>query len=136
MSRKKKHREPEYALHVFHHVEERTGESAVVFLVRTIKEFTSFNYEILLDALLEERTIRLKIFGLRTTPLIMPGVGPAVGRRDFAHLSGSYALHVIKLDGETNEFKLDVTGSQITVDGSPQRDFITLSNAPVELPQP
>jgi hypothetical protein len=136
MPGKKKHRDPEYALHIFHHNDERTGKSSVVILVRTIKEFTSFNYEILLNASMTERTIQVKILGLRTTPLIMPGIGPARGRKDFDNLGGEYTVQVSKLDGETNEFHLSVSASQIALYGSPARPFIAVSNEPVLLPQP
>lgn len=131
MPRKKKQRAPEYALHVFHRMDERTQKILVVILVQTVKEFTSFNYEILLDVTVEERVIRLKILGLRTTPLIMPGIGPANGYREFSTLKGAYTLSVAKLDGERNEFKLDVTTSHISVQGSPDRPFILASNTPV-----
>ena len=133
MPRRKKHRDPEYSLHLFHHFDERTRRALQVFLVQTIKEFTSFNYEILLYAVLRELLIQLKILGLRTTPLIMPGVGPARGRRDFTGLLGSYHLSVIKLDGETNDFRIDVTPIRINVRGNPEHPFIIVSNSPVQL---
>lgn len=133
MLRKKKNRAPEYSLHVFHHFDERTRRSLQVFLVQTIKEFTSFGYEILLDAVLRERLIQLKILGLRTTPLIMPGVGPAKGYRGFTNLKGSYVLSVIKLDGETNDFQVDVTPSHMGIKGDPAHPFILVSNTPIPL---
>ena len=131
MPHKKKHHYPEYSLHIFHHFDERTRKTLQVFLVQTIKEFTSFNYEILLEAALEDRCIHLKILGLRTTPLIMPGIGPARGRRDFTNLRGSYELDVMKLDRETNQFRLDVTSSRIAVKGTPTHPFIIVSTNPI-----
>lgn len=131
MPRRKKHRDPEYSLHVFHHYDDRSRRALQIFMVQTIKEFTSFNYEILLDAVMRERLIQLKILGLRTTPLIMPGVGPAKGHREFTNLQGSYNLSVIKLDGETNDFQLDVAPSRIAIQGNPAHPFIIVSNTPV-----
>jgi hypothetical protein len=133
MPRRKKHRDPEYSLHVFHHFDERIRKVLQIFLVQTVKEFTSFNYEILLDVAVQDRTVQMKILGLRTTPLIMPGVGPARGRRDFTDLRGSYQLNVIKLDGVTNEFQVDLTPSSISISGTPTSPFITVSNKPVGL---
>lgn len=133
MPRKKKHREPEYSLHVFHHYDERIRKVVQVFLVQTVKEFTSFNYEILLDIAVQERDIRMKILGLRTTALTMPGVGPAQGRRDFTGLSGSYQLRIAKLDGETNEFQVELSASAVSIKGSPLTPFITASNKPITL---
>jgi len=133
MPRKKKQHDPEYSLHVFHYYDDQTRRELQVFLVQTVKEFTSFTYEILLDAVMRERLIQLKILGLRTTPLIMPGVGPAKGHRDFTNLRGSYSLSVIKLDGETNDFQVDVTATQISIKGNPAHPFILISNTPVPL---
>jgi hypothetical protein len=133
MPRKKKQRNPEYSLNVFHYFDDRTRRELQIFLVQTIKEFTSFNYEILLDAVLRERLIQLKILGLRTTPLIMPGVGPAKGLRDFSNLQGTYSLSVIKLDGETNDFQVDVTPTRIAIQGNPAHPFIIVSSTPVPL---
>jgi hypothetical protein len=133
MPRKKKQRDPEYSLHVFHHFDERIRKTLLIFLVQTIKEFTSFSYEILLDASVQEKAIQLKILGLRTTPLIMPGIGPALGRRDFSGLRGSYELNVIKLDGETNQFQLDVASSRLAIKGTPTRPFILVSTKPLPL---
>ena len=92
-----------------------------------------YDYEILLDVAVRDRTIQMKILGLRTTPLIMPGVGPARGQRDFTDLLGLYHLNVIKLNGETNEFQVDLTPSNITITGTPTSPFITVSNKPVAL---
>jgi hypothetical protein len=133
MPRKKKHRDPEYSLHVFHYYDDQTRRALQVFLVQTVKEFTSFNYEILLDAVMRERLIQLKILGLRTTPMIMPGVGPAKGRCDHTNLRGSYTLSVIKLNGETNDFQVDVTPTQISIHGTPMNPFIIVSSTPVPL---
>ncbi|MEK6756139.1 MAG: hypothetical protein AABZ02_08315 [Bacteroidota bacterium] len=132
---KRRHREPEYALHIFRHLDERTQKTSVVFLLQTTKEFTNFNYQILLDASLDNRAIQLRILGLRTTPLIMPGVGPARARKDFANLEGVYKLSVTKLDGESNQFRLHISRTQVKIDESPPRPFVVISNVPVELPE-
>jgi len=133
MPRKKKQRDPEYSLHVFHHFDERVRKVLQVFLVQTTKEFTSFSYEILLDVAVQHKAIQLKILGLQTTPLLMPSIGPARGRRDFTDLAGSYVLNIMKLDGEMNEFQLDVTPSNLVIKGAPVAPFITASNRPVTL---
>jgi hypothetical protein len=131
---RKRYRDPEYALHVFHHVDEQTQKTSVVFLLRTTKEFTNFNYQILLDASLDDRAIQLRILGLRTTPLIMPGVGPAQGRKDFTNLEGVYDLSVTKLDEERNQFRLHFSRTRIKIEESPPKPFVIVSNKPVELP--
>ena len=133
MPRKKKQRHPEYSLHVFHRYDDRIRKTLQVFLVQTVKEFTSFNYEILLDVTVEDKTIQLKILGLRTTALTMPGVGPAQGRKDFVDLRGSFHLSVVKLDGEANDFQIDLSPANIVISGSPESPFITVSHKPVPI---
>jgi len=133
MPRKKKQRAPEYTLRVFHHYDERIRKVVQVFLVQTIKEFTSFNYEILLDITVRDREIQIKILGLRTTALTMPGIGPAQGRHDFTDLNGSYHLTIAKLDGELNEFQIELTASTVSIKESAPVPFITASNKPVTL---
>jgi hypothetical protein len=63
----------------------------------------------------------------------MPGVGPASGHRDFTDLRGSYNLSVIKLNGEINDFQVDIAPSQIMIQGNAAHPFITVSNMPVPL---
>jgi hypothetical protein len=132
---KKRRREPEYSLHVFRETNERSRDACIVFLIETTKEFTNFNYQVLLDASVSDRTIQLKILGLRTTPLIMPGVGPARGRKDLIGLLGNYDLQVTKLNGESNHFRLHISRSQVRVDEAPASPFILISNQPVRLEQ-
>ncbi len=132
---KRRHHEPEYVLHIFHHTDERTQKPIVVFVVRTVKEFTNFNYQILLDAALDGDSLQLTILGLRTSPLIMPGVGPAQGSKDFSRLDGAYHLTVTKLDGESNSFGLKISPTQITVEGGPPHPFILVVNEPVQIPK-
>src|SRR3989338_3579710 len=106
---KKKRPELEYRLNVFYHHDEQTKQRKLVFIVRTIQEFVSFNYEILLEDKVEDRTIQIKIAGLNTPSSLMPGTGPALGKKEYTLLEGVYALVVKKLDGTTNEFCLEIT---------------------------
>jgi hypothetical protein len=132
MARRKRH-DPEYLLHVFHHYDERTRQTSVAFVLETTKDFTNFNYQILLDASLDSNIIQLSILGLQTTALTMPGVGAARGWADFADLHGSYMVNVVKLDGETNQFRLHFTPTKISVEEAPLRPFVLVSHEPVEL---
>jgi hypothetical protein len=130
---RRKHHDPEYVLHVFHHLDERTQQKSIAFVLKTTKEFTNFNYQILLEASLYSNTILLRVLGLQTTPLTMPGVGAARGRVDFVDLRGSYILNVGKLDGETNQFRLHITPTKILVEEAPSQPFVLVSHEPVQL---
>jgi len=132
MARRKPH-DPEYILHVYHHLDERTQQKSIAFLLRTTKEFTNFNYQILLDASRSANTILIRILGLQTTPLTMPGVGAARGRVDFMDLHGSYTLNIVKLDGEVNQFRLHITPTKISVEEGPPQPFVLISHEPVYL---
>ena len=132
MPRKKKLRSPEYSLRVIHQFDERLRRVMQVFIVQTLKEFTSFEYEILLGLARQERIIELKILGLRTTDLIMPGVGPARGTVELTGLQGPYDVRVLKLDGELNEFHLEVKPGGIALTGLSPHPFVVSAVTPVE----
>jgi hypothetical protein len=128
---RKRHHDPEYILRVFHHQDERTQQKNIAFVLETTKEFTNFNYQILLDATTFSNTIVLRILGLQTTALTMPGVGAARGRAEFANLHGFYVLNIVKLDGEANQFRLHFTPAKISVVEAPPQPFVVLSPEPV-----
>jgi hypothetical protein len=58
---RKRRRDPEYILRVFHHLDERTQQNNIAFVLETTKDFTNFNYQILLDATTFSNSIVLKI---------------------------------------------------------------------------
>ena len=112
---KKKGREPEYSLNIFHHYDEKIKRNVIVFLVQTIRIFVSFRYEILLEETVRGSVIDLKIVGLHVPELLMPQTGPAAGRRDFKELQGSYTLNISKQDKTLNIFQIEIlpdTGDQ------------------------
>lgn len=131
--RKKKTVEPEYSLNIFRVKDERLKKKRLVLLVRTIKEFTSFRYEILLQDRLHDNKIELRILGLHAPELLMPGTGPALARREYDDLRGSYELTVTKLDGESNHFSLEFTSRDIAIKPTALHPFILVSTEPVQL---
>ncbi len=130
---KKKQKDAEYTLHIFPHDDEQTRRTSTMFVIQTVKEFTNFNYEILLESSVKEREISFKILGLRTTPLLMPNVGPARGVRKYADLRGTYTLSVIKLDNEKNQFTITIAEDGIRIEDRNQRPFIKVSTTPLPL---
>ena len=128
---RKKRQDPEYTLNILQRFDDRTASSSTVFIIQTIKEFISFQYEILLESTVEGNTIDLKIRGLRTTPLIMPNVGPARGVREYPHLKGTYHLLLTKLDDESDEFTLNISEEGITIQSANDPSFIRVSTQPI-----
>lgn len=129
----KKKREPEYTLNVFHHHDERTNKSSTVFLVQTTKIFVSFRYEILLDAELTGNKIDLYIVGLHAPVLLMPGTGPAQGRKEYEGLKGNYVVRVTKQDKSSNDFELEITPTSISIRKEPENPFVLISTDAVEI---
>ncbi len=132
MARKKK-RDPDYTLNIFHHYDERAKRKVVVFLVQTTKIFVSFRYEILLENSLEGNVIDIKIVGLHVPEVLMPQTGPARGRRDYENLDGGYTLHVTKQDKTVNTFQVEITPSSVEITQKPRDPFVLVSNDPVDL---
>jgi hypothetical protein len=131
---KKKTVEPEYRLNIFYRYDEQTRQNKLVFLVRTVQEFVSFNYEIMLEEKVEGNIILLNIGGLNTPSSLMPGTGPARGKREFTGLKGLYALVVKKPDDTSNDFKIKILPDQVLIVESPKHPFVLLSNQPVIVP--
>ena len=121
---KKKPKEPEYTLHVFHHVSELSRKPGVLFVVQTVKEFGSFHYEVVLSGKREQNTVELSIEGLNTPTVVMPGQGSARGKRFFEGLQGRFDLKIRKPNGNANEFGLEVLTETIRVTSSPPHPFV------------
>jgi hypothetical protein len=129
----KKKKDPDYTLNIFHHYEEKIRRDVVVFLVQTVRIFTSFRYEILLESEVSNHNINIKITGLHVPELLMPQTGPARARRDYENLEGIYRLAVIKQDRTVNEYSVKFTSSTVEIVGKPRDPFILISNEPVSL---
>jgi len=130
---KKKGREPEYSLNIFHHYDEKIKRNVIVFLVQTIRIFVSFRYEILLEETVRGSVIDLKIVGLHVPELLMPQTGPAAGRRDFKELQGSYTLNISKQDKTLNIFQIEILPDTVEIRQRPNNAFLIVSNEPVSL---
>ncbi len=129
----KKTREPEYVLRIFHHLDERMNAKGVVFAVETVNVFTNFRYEVLLEDRRAENEITLKILGLHTPAMLMPGKGPAVGQREYFNLKGEYTVRVSKMGKEINEFLVAISPKNITIKDGPNKSFIIAKVDPPEV---
>ena len=129
----KKRTEPEYRLNIFYRPDEQAEKKKLAFLVRTIQEFVSFQYHVLLKDEIAGNRIQLNIVGLSAPSALMPGGGPAAGFREYSHLSGEYSLVVKKLDGAINEFRIDVDPDKVRILEAPKNPIILVSTEPVNL---
>ena len=126
MARPKKSKEPEYTLNIFRAQDPKSLQDGWVFLVRTVKEFVSFNYEILLSSAVATNAITLKITGIHAPLLVMPGIGPAKGSVFLHDLNGPYALTVKKLNKDANDFKIVLRNERAEIRKVPDKPFITI----------
>lgn len=123
--------EPEYRLRIFPYAGEQ--QSGIAFSVETIKEFVSFQYEVLLEAEQSGQEVTLKILGLHAPRSVMPAVGPARGVRIFPGLRGTLRVRVAKPDGGENVFTVKVGRKNIELVQAPKQPFVVFSNEPTVL---
>ncbi len=132
MTDKKKH-EPEYTLHIFHGTDPETSEAVVAIVVRTVREFVSFMYEIPLQFKVAGENIDLHIRGLRVPENLVSGRGHARGVVFLRKLRGDYNLAVTNVDGDMNRFSVKVTPREVTVKRHSKLPFIVHSPEPIHL---
>jgi len=130
--RKKIKSQPEYLIRVFHYHPE-AGKPVIAVVIETLKEFVSFMYEVLLEDQRTGNDITIKIMGLHAPVSVMPGTGPARGKRFYPSLSGTITMQIKKLSGEKNEFEFAITRTAVTLVRSPRQPFIVFSPEPVPL---
>ena len=123
---------PDYTLNIFQGTDPESNEACISFVVQTTKIFVSFQYDILVDASVDGRTITLTIKGLHAPELLMPGSGPAYGAVNLTGLLGHYSLAVIKQDKTVNAFDIDIGEKEVTVLRSPKETFMTLSTESID----
>jgi hypothetical protein len=129
----KKVKEPEYVLRIFRHKDERTNKKSIAFTVETVKIFTNFKYEVLLQENLSGKELTLKILGLHVPAMLMPGKGPAIGRREFTGLKGEYTVHISKMEKEVNDFLVDISSKEISIKDEADKSFIIARIDPPEI---
>jgi hypothetical protein len=120
----KKAKEPEYILRIYPHLDERTGKQGIVLAVETVEIFTNFRYDILLEEKRDGNAIDLKIIGLHAPTMLMPGKGPALGKREYFDLNGIYTVRVNKMDKDLSEFSIQLTPEKLFIKKHPNDSFI------------
>lgn len=115
----------EYRLTIARHMNERINVPTVLFTIETTKLFANFRYELSVQEVLHEKTLRFTIVGLKAPRLDMPASGPAGFVREYDNLKGKMEISVVSLDGSENLFTINFT-KNITLLKSPQDPFIEL----------
>ncbi len=124
--RKKKKPNLEYRLFILPAFDEVRRKHSTLFRLETVKEFSTFNYEIVMDTKVADRKIIWNIHGLRSPAMSLPHFGAATFTRHYEDLRGKYEFMITKLDGAENAFTLNLTEQKVTVTKSPRQRFIEI----------
>jgi len=115
----------EYRLSIIPSYSEQKKKRYLLFVLETVREFSSFQYDLVVDEKMNSNTITLKIQGLKPHPLTMPGFGSAQFRKEYYGLRGTYTLNIIRQDRAKNQFRIHVSGKKVEiVKGVLKRKFV------------
>jgi hypothetical protein len=117
----------DYSLLIMPKYKEREKKIVTLVVLRTVKEFGNFRYEIIVQDTVEEGTLRLNIHGLRAPQHTIPGAGPALFMKEYDGLTGKHEVVVTKLDKTTNVFLIDIGQESVKLLKSPTKKFVTLT---------
>lgn len=93
----------EYVCKAFFKYDGSLKKQMYVFAIETIAEFTSFAYEVSVEAVKEKNTITFFLTGLRALTNMAPKIQPARTDVPFEDLIGEYKIVIVKPDGAINE---------------------------------
>ncbi|MDE3057718.1 MAG: hypothetical protein KGJ59_07165 [Bacteroidota bacterium] len=123
---KKKHKGLEYRVLVTPTFDETLKKAGTLFLIETVKQFSNFNYEVVVeDHRLNETTI-WSLHGLRTPELSMPSVGAAQFRKIYFDVKGKHNFILRKADGEENLFTMKISPSSVSILIQPEHLFASI----------
>ncbi len=116
----------EYRLLITPRHKQREKEVVTLVALRTVNEFKNFLYELGVEPTLDDRTLHLKIHGLRAPQVTIPGSGPAKFIKEFKDLHGKYSVVVSKPNGEENSFEVNISTDRVVTEKSPKTNFVDL----------
>ncbi|MGE5400088.1 MAG: hypothetical protein ACM3S2_06775 [Ignavibacteriales bacterium] len=111
----KKEDKIEYVCKALFKFDETLRKQFYVLRLETIAEFTSFAYEISVDAHIDRKVIDITILGLQTKMNYLPNIEHAKAECLFEDLVGDYTVNVIKQDGCINSaiYNFNIYNKQI-----------------------
>jgi len=116
----------EFRLLVVPRYKEREKKFVTVIELQTVQEFSNFRYDIVVQDTVEDDVLYLNIRGLRAPQPIMPAVGPALFRKEYADLVRVRKIIVTKIDGEKNSFLVSISRKDVKVKRNPPEKFVEL----------
>lgn len=122
----------EYSLLITKVFKERDKKVVTLVALRTIKEFSNFQYEIIVNDTLEGKKLQLAILGLHAPQQTIPGGGPAIFKKEYTGIKGKYDVVVTRLDGKSNTFAVNISEESVRIIKSPRAKFVTLTTSEKE----
>ncbi len=116
----------EYRLLVTPQLDEQLQEVKLVITIRTIKEFTNFQYELVVTDTLAGDTLSFNIVGLRAPKTNVPRIGFAFYTKAFDNPVKIKKIVVKKMDKKENIFTLRISNEKAVVKSSPEDAFIEI----------
>ena len=114
----------EYRLLITPKYKERENITVILVALRTVNEFTNFLYEIIVEDSVDGNNLHLKINGLRAPQLTLPSTGPAMFKKEYTNLNGTYSVTITKLGRDENTFTVSISNKKATVEQSPDEKFV------------
>jgi hypothetical protein len=95
--------------------DETLKKAGTLFLIETVKQFSSFSYEVVVEETRDDKHLTWALHGLRAPELLMPSFGGAQFKKVYFDLRGVQTFILKKIDGEVNEFKLKISSTSVAV---------------------
>jgi hypothetical protein len=128
----KKNMEIEYRLYIRPVLDEMEKKSGFQFSLETVKQFGSFNYEIVVNESHEGKTLIWTLHGLRAPELAMPAHGSALFRKTYFDFDGRHRFILRKTDGTEGTFDLETRGRRVALRNLPAHSFLSVE---LDVPQ-
>jgi hypothetical protein len=122
---KTRHKGVEYRMLIQPTYDETLKKSGTMFLIETVKQFSNFSYEVVVEEVLEGKQLIWSLHGLRAPELLMPSFGGAQFRKVYYDLKGTYVFILKKIDGGVNEFHVKILPSSVTLQHGPDTPFVS-----------
>ncbi len=123
---KKARKGGEYRMLIRPTYDETLKKAGTLFLIETVKQFSSFSYEVVVAETRDDKRLTWALHGLRAPELLMPSFGGAQFKKVYFDLKGTQTFVLKKIDGEANEFKLKISPSSVAVQSVNGKPFVSV----------
>jgi len=125
----REHAAREYRLSITPRFYETSQRWKTEFLLETTRQFASFQYELGVREMVQGKTLRFAVTGLKTPQFSFPTNGPAQFRREYDNLRGAYEIVIEGLDHRANAFTVEIQEQAVRLVLEPADSFVELFTA-------